>query len=172
MLTDTNMRINLLDYVGFEPTMESPTDIPSQYKDFCSSKTTIEDDTRFWSTIEPSHSKCDAKFRQGVSFTSSEGDNLKLKEGCNIDGPVFPVGRCSSKGAMWLDGAHPGVEMGIVPRYVCIHKPNGYPSSGKYDICECTIRRPIRVQNCTTYFAYELDPVEDCIGRYCLEHQG
>ena len=140
-----------------------------QIKSLCNTTLTIQDDTRFWTNVEATELKCDIHYNRAVRFVSSNNTNLKLKEGCSSDGPLFPHGKCQSRAVTWLDGKHPDITNGPVGRYVCINRVTTYPFFGTFNHCNCQTKKLILVQNCSTYFAYQLDPIDDCNGRYCLE---
>ena len=68
-----------------------------------------------------------------------------------------PAFRCGTDWSGWLDGAHPTVEDGEVPRKVCFSAH----SSG------CKDTRRIDVKNCSSYYIYQLVPPSFCPSRFC-----
>ena len=68
-----------------------------------------------------------------------------------------PAYRCGTDWSGWLDGAHPTVEDGEVPRMVCF--------SDRSTGCKYTTR--ISVKNCGSYFIYKQQQFTDCNSRYC-----
>ena len=68
-----------------------------------------------------------------------------------------PAFRCGTDWPGWLDGAHPTVEDGEVPRTVCFSDR----STG------CQGSKSILVKNCRSYFIYQLFPPSSCFSRYC-----
>ena len=68
-----------------------------------------------------------------------------------------PAYRCGTDWSGWLDGSHPTVEDGEVPRTVCF--------SDRSTGCKYTTR--ISVKNCGSYFIYRQQQVPGCSSRYC-----
>lgn len=142
--------------------------------DLCSHYQTVIDDSRFWSSTDQSSQQCDGGFKHPVRFMSSKGEYLKLHEGCNSSGPIFPIGKCQSNTVTWIDGKHPNETEGPVVRSLCIHHP-GYPFFGNYLPCQCQFKQNVLVQKCSNFFAYKLDGFSNCDiirSRYCLQNTG
>ena len=68
-----------------------------------------------------------------------------------------PAYRCGTDWSGWLEGSHPAVEDGEVPRTVCF--------SDRSTGCKYTTR--ISVKNCGSYFIYKQQQLTDCNSRYC-----
>ena len=68
-----------------------------------------------------------------------------------------PAYRCGTDWSGWLEGSHPTVEDGEVPRTVCF--------SDRSTGCKYTTR--ISVKNCGSYFIYKQQQVPGCNSRYC-----
>ena len=68
-----------------------------------------------------------------------------------------PAFRCGTGWSGWLDGAHPKVEDGEVPRDVC----------GSDRSTGCRLKFKILVKNCGSYFIYKLFNPAICPMRYC-----
>ena len=68
-----------------------------------------------------------------------------------------PAYRCGTKWSGWLDGAHPTVEDGEVPRKVCF--------SGHSFYCKTIIH--IYAKNCSSYYIYKLFQPPSCASRFC-----
>ena len=67
-------------------------------------------------------------------------------------------GKCGTTYPGWLDGAHPTMEEGEVPRTVYF---GAYP-----DDCYKASKN-IEVKYCSTYYVYKLDGTPGCNERYC-----
>ena len=67
-----------------------------------------------------------------------------------------PAYRCGTNWSGWLDGAHPAVEDGEVPRKVCF--------SDRFTGCKYSII--ISVKNCGLFYIYKLNR-PNCSSRYC-----
>ena len=104
-----------------------------------------------------------------ISYKTSEGlwlcDN-KLPEGwyrfvgaagTKMPTTRVPAYRCGTDWSGWLDGSHPTVEDGEVPRTVCF--------SDRKTGCKYTAS--ISVKNCGSYFIYKQQQVPGCNSRYC-----
>lgn len=155
--------------------------MPNEYirsNTLCGNELKIIDDTRYWSGMNyPSKVQCDVKYHQACHFESTSGKSLKIQEGCPMADPAFLTGRCQSNNALWLDGEHPTVEMGPSPRYVCLHSVRKDASLEhmqvrNYSSCQCLERELIMVQNCESHYTYQLNPLPDCKGRYCVDTKG
>ena len=71
-----------------------------------------------------------------------------------------PAFKCGTAHSGWLNGAHPRLEDGEVPRRVCFSdKKTNNPG------CKDTTR--IFVKNCGSYFIYKLSKAPGCFMRYC-----
>ena len=68
-----------------------------------------------------------------------------------------PAYRCGTDWSGWLDGSHPTVEDGEVPRTVCFSDR----STG------CRYNQEIFVKNCGSYYIYKLIKPKSCPSRYC-----
>ena len=68
-----------------------------------------------------------------------------------------PAYRCGTDFSGWLDGAHPTVEDGKVKRKVCFNDRS----------TRCKYSNEIFVENCGSYYIYELLKHTKCPTRYC-----
>ena len=84
-------------------------------------------------------------------FQGAAGDRMASK--------CVPINHCGTEIPGWLSGAHPTVSEGVVTRGVCF--------SSLYHCCDWF--QNIRVNNCGTYFVYELPRPHSmsCALRYC-----
>ena len=93
---------------------------------------------------------CDKSLREGwYRFVGAAGTKMPTTR-------VEPY-RCGTNWPGWLDGAHPTVEDGEVPRIICFSdRPSG-----------CRHSKQIFVKNCGAYFIYKLHGSPRCNSRYC-----
>ncbi|XP_072420103.1 pancreatic secretory granule membrane major glycoprotein GP2-like [Chiloscyllium punctatum] len=84
-------------------------------------------------------------------FSSSE--TLRIPE------TVVPSNLCSTHASGWLNGSHPTVGQGEVPRTVCFNWQNK----------PCQWTQKIKVKRCIDYFVYELQAPPVCSLAYCTE---
>ena len=84
-------------------------------------------------------------------FQGAAGDRMADK--------CVPEKRCGGSMSGWLNGTHPSIDEGVVTRGVCF--------SSLYHCCNWF--QNIRVNNCGTYFVYELPRPHSmsCALRYC-----
>ncbi|MCX4245001.1 DUF4215 domain-containing protein [Paraliomyxa miuraensis] len=68
-----------------------------------------------------------------------------------------PLYACGTDAPGWLNGVHPGVEDGVVPRQVCFHW------SGN----TCLWSTNVQVVNCSDFYLYSLPNTGPCQLRYC-----
>ena len=98
----------------------------------------------------PGSELCDYKLPEGwYRFVGAAGTKMPTTR--------VPAYRCGTDWPGWLDGAHPTVEDGEVPRTVCFSDR----STG------CQGSKSILVKNCRSYFIYKLFPPSSCFSRYC-----
>lgn len=162
------------------------TNTTEQEINLCQNYETVIDDTRFFDNFS-SLVRCDVKYKKAIRFVSSNGENLKLNERC-IRNSFIPA--CESAGYSWLETAPPTIEMGVSLGVMCFA---GYHDDSVFDIttrnaCMCKKRQLIQIQNCSSFYVYELNPVDYsvrqcmypycrerhfyCASRYCLKGQG
>ncbi|XP_078061053.1 pancreatic secretory granule membrane major glycoprotein GP2-like [Mustelus asterias] len=72
--------------------------------------------------------------------------------------PVAPR-HCSTHRSGWLQGSHPTLEQGEVNRTVCFN----------WDGNPCSLKREIKIKNCSSYFVYELKPAPGSCAAYCTD---
>ncbi|XP_067882237.1 uncharacterized protein [Heterodontus francisci] len=77
--------------------------------------------------------------------------------GWKIPDTVVPDSHCSTRASGWLQGSHPSVGNGEVTRTVCFNKAGN----------RCHKTQEIKIENCSSYFVYELKPPPDCEAVYC-----
>ena len=93
---------------------------------------------------------CDKQLPEGwYRFVGAAGTKMPTTR--------VPAYRCGTDWSGWLDGSHPTVEDGEVPRTVCF--------SDRSTGCKYTTR--ISVKNCGSYFIYRQQQVPGCSSRYC-----
>lgn len=81
------------------------------------------------------------------------GQNISMAQSC------VPLDRCGTSVTLWMDGAHPGPQDGIVTRDVC--KTN-------YQGCCSEKLPPIQVKACPgNFYVYKLYPPKACNSTFC-----
>ncbi|XP_062389319.1 uncharacterized protein LOC134077634 [Sardina pilchardus] len=126
--------------------------------DPCTNYNVRDDNWRATTNLDTSAPRCDWQLAhmswQGWYRMVHQGLSLRMPETC------VPPHRCGTNGPLWLNGAHPLPEDGIVTREVC----------GSWNGNCCDIRLPsIRVKACPgDYIVYELVSPPNCYG-YCTE---
>ena len=104
---------------------------------------------RSYNTLEFEVELCDSQLPEGwYRFVGDAGTKMPTTR--------VPAYRCGTYWSGWLDGAHPTVEDGKVPKNVCFSDRS---SGFKYSAT-------ISVKNCKSYFIYKLHPTS-CFLRYC-----
>lgn len=140
----------------------------------CAKYSTIIDDTRSITDMNPAFKQCDLKFATPVRFVSTKGEYLKLNEDCSSNNITFPIGRCNSDIVTWLNTPHPKVEDGVIAGTVCSNLL-AYPHPSAFvgfTPCQCNQVKHILIQNCSTFYVYMLEPYSRCSSRYCLQETG
>ncbi|KAK7485455.1 hypothetical protein BaRGS_00023265 [Batillaria attramentaria] len=64
---------------------------------------------------------------------------------------------------VWIQGAHPSVQQGIVRRTACVHVPNTRQAG---QVC-CEFSTQIDIKNCGSFWVYHLQPLPTCPMGYC-----
>ena len=110
----------------------------------------LSDANRKMSYVTPIGSVlCDSQLHKGwYRFVGAAGTKMPTTR--------VPAYKCSTAWSGWLNGAHPTVEDGEVPRRVCFSDR----STG------CKYNHGIVLKNCGSYFIYKLYP-PPCSSRYC-----
>ncbi|KAL9960470.1 hypothetical protein ACROYT_G033933 [Oculina patagonica] len=94
---------------------------------------------------------CDRSMLTGwYRFQGPAGDQMLNK--------CVPMFRCGAWYPGWLNGAHPTVDEGVVVRKACFH--------AGFNMC-CASTNNIKVNNCSSYYVYELQNPRACALRYC-----
>ena len=97
---------------------------------------------------------CDNKLSKGwYRFKGAAGSKMPTTR--------VPAYKCGTDWSGWLDGTHPTVEDGEVPRTVCF--------SDRDSGCKGTTT--IFVKNCGSYHIYYLHTASSCNRRYCGTNQ-
>lgn len=120
--------------------------------DPCYRYTILDDPWR--STSYTSSVNCDSNFKWvGWYRMFYQGQSAMMTESC------VENFRCGTHAPLWLNGAHPSLEDGIVVRAVC----------GSWTAGCCTFSSsPIRVKACPgNYYVYEFVQPNFCSGVYC-----
>jgi len=116
--------------------------------DGCTNYTVLSEADRAQGNVEPPHDRDDRSLVTGwYRFQGAAGDQMSDK--------CVPEYRCGTRASGWLNGAHPTVAEGVVTRQVCY---------SENDDC-CHWNNIIKVKNCNSYFAYELQRTDSY--RYC-----
>ncbi|KAL2101853.1 hypothetical protein ACEWY4_003614 [Coilia grayii] len=140
---------------------QTPESTSTQERDPCVDHTVLEDPWRA-TTNRLNAKKCDNLLLwQGWYRLLHEGASTRMPETC------VPMNRCGTDIPMWLNGAHPRLEDGIVTREVCGHWYNILTLAAS---C-CHFKPPsIRVKACPgNYTVYELVGPKFCFTTYCME---
>ena len=126
-------------------------DIKPFSADPCYYHQSLNDASRKNSYLTPQYREvCDDQLREGwYRFVGAAGTKMPTTR--------VPAYRCGTDWSGWLDGAHPTLEDGEVPRTVCFSDR----STG------CKYSTYISVRNCGSYFIYKLRRPLGCPSRYC-----
>ena len=118
----------------------------------CKNYSVLDEADRAQGNALQPHSICDKEIVTGwYRFQGAAGDRMPDK--CVLR---F---RCGTKHPGWLNGTHPTIADGVVTRTVCFSWTKN---------C-CSRRNIIKVRNCSSYYAYELQrpPSLSWCLRYC-----
>ena len=106
-------------------------------------------------TIKAPQIKCDRQEITEKSWYRFGGES-----GTQMLTTCIPIRHCNTNAPGWLlNGTHPELHEGIVPRRVCFHWLND---------C-CYFKTDIRVRSCGSFYVYELGRPSGCHLRYCGE---
>ena len=70
------------------------------------------------------------------------------------------LNRCGTYIPIWMNGSHPAINDGIVPRKACANIPFKSPLG-------CGYSYSIQVRNCSGYYIYKLKAPHHCLLAYC-----
>ncbi|XP_069051673.1 uromodulin-like [Lepisosteus oculatus] len=96
--------------------------------------------------------RCDSNLNGWFRFLGPAG--VQMPESC------VPTHKCGTHAPVWLNGAHPQPEDGVVSRETCGHWTGG---------C-CNFRHPVHVKACPGgYFVYKIQSTNGCSLVYCAD---
>ncbi|KAL2099742.1 hypothetical protein ACEWY4_004136 [Coilia grayii] len=130
-------------------------DLSIHVDDPCENYTVLDEPWRATNYNDPLN-KCDRDVPwRGWYRLMYKGQNIRMPEYC------VPVRTCGTVAPLWMDGAHPGLQDGIVTRDIC---------RSNYLGCCSERQTPIQVKACPgNFYVYQLVPPKGCNYAYCAD---
>ena len=118
----------------------------------CSSYTLLNESDR---TISSYGSFAEGKCDIGLS---TKWYRFSARAGATMPESCVPIYLCGTYSTGWVNGTYPTVHEGVASRQVCFNS--------RWFGC-CWRTRNIRIQNCGSFYVYELKAAPYCPARYC-----